>query len=46
MLEKLQKFYAVNLLYELQLQKFYGKLGMQLAQGVLVKNFEKLKTKR
>jgi predicted N-acetyltransferase YhbS len=42
MLEKLQSFYAVDLLCDKDTQAFYARLGMQPIQGMLIRNFYKL----
>lgn len=44
MLEKLQSFYAIDLLCDKGTQDFYAKVGMQPVQGMLVRNFDKLTT--
>jgi len=39
MLQSLEQFYMVDLLCDVELQEFYGSLGMHKATGVLVRNY-------
>jgi len=41
MLQSLEQFYMVDLLCDVELQEFYGSLGMHKATGVLVRNYDR-----
>jgi len=41
MLQSLEQFYMVDLLCDIELQEFYGSLGMHKATGVLVRNYDR-----
>lgn len=41
MLERLRNFYSIDLLCDPELQSYYEKFGMQRAQGMIIRNYDR-----